>query len=309
MQINQFVQEDAITIIQQTTSDIETKLKSIWGMSVEELVRTVSAGAVEIAFKILYALLIYFIGRWLIRRVQKILIRIFEKREVDPSLRIFLLHLVRITLVLFLIITIVGVLGISTTSFVALFASAGLAIGMALSGTLQNFAGGVMILLQKIYRVGDYIEAQGQSGTVKEIRLFNTLLNTADNKTIIIPNGTISSSIINNYSKEKTRRVDWTFGIAYGNDYDLAKATLAKMLADDPRVKHDPASLIALNSLGESSVNIVVRAWVNASDYWGLYFDLNEKVYKTFPEKGLNIPFPQLSVHLSGSPERSANRV
>ena len=169
---------------------------------------------------------------------------------------------------------------------------------MALSGTLQNFAGGVMVLLFKPYRVGDYIEAQGQSGTVKEIQLFNTVLNTPDNKTILVPNGSLSTGIINNYSHEERRRVDWTFGIGYGDSYDYAKATLRELLEADERILKDPAYFIALHSLGDSSVNIVVRAWVATPDYWNVYFGMNEKVYKVFNERGINIPFPQMDVHL-----------
>ena len=197
------------------------------------------------------------------------------------------------------IISIVGILGVNTSSFIALFASAGLAIGMALSGTLQNFAGGLMVLFIKPFKVGDFIEAQGYSGSVKEISLFNTLINTIDNKTIIIPNGGLSTGIINNYSKEPVRRVDWTFGIAYGDNYDVAKETITEMLNKDTRVIKNPDIFIALHSLGDSSVNIVVRAWVTSEEYWDLYFDINEKVYKTFPMVGLSIPFPQMDIHMS----------
>ena len=283
----------------------EEKLSKLSQMSLEDIIQIVTHSVVEIALKILVALVIYFIGRWLIRAMRRFLNRIFEKRDVDISLRSFLQSFVQISLTLFLIIVIVGILGIDTTSFVAIFASAGLAVGMALSGTLQNFAGGVMILILKPYRVGDYIEAQGQSGTVKEIRLFNTVLNTTDNKTIIIPNGGISTGIVNNYSKEERRRVDWLFGIAYGDDYDQAKAILSELLDKDPRVLKEPPYFIALHSLGDSSVNIVVRAWTPSSEYWDVYFDLNEKVYKTFAEKGINIPFPQMDVHLSQESPKS----
>ena len=274
------------------------KLAVLSHMSGEDLIKTVTSGVVNIALKILIALVIFWIGRWLIRRVRKIMNRIMTKREVDVSLRAFLMSLVNITLMLFLIIIIIGILGIDTTSFIALFASAGLAIGMALSGTLQNFAGGVMILLFRPFRVGDYIEAQGQAGTVKEIQLIHTVLNTVDNKTILLPNGPVSTGIINNYSREPRRRVDWTFGIAYGDDYDLARATIAELLAADERVAREPAPFIALTALADSSVNIVVRAWVDSSEYWNVFFDMNEKVYKTFSQKGLNIPFPQMDVHL-----------
>lgn len=258
----------------------------------------ISAGS-----KILLAIVVFLVGRWIVRRLNKLLAKILEKRHVEASLSTFVKSLVNITLTLLLIIVVIGVLGIETSSFIALFASAGVAIGMALSGTLQNFAGGVMILLFKPFKVGDTIEAQGQSGTVREIQIFNTILATPDNKIIIIPNGGLSTGLMKNYSREATRRVDWEFGIAYGDDYTKAKAVIARLLDADGRVLKDPAYFIALTSLGESSVNIVVRAWVNAGDYWGVYFDMNEKVYKTFAEENLNIPFPQLDVHLHGKTE------
>ena len=253
---------------------------------------------ISVGSKILLAIVVFIVGRWIVRRLNKLLAKILEKRHVEASLSTFVKSLVNITLTLLLIIVVIGVLGIETSSFIALFASAGVAIGMALSGTLQNFAGGVMILLFKPFKVGDTIEAQGQSGTVREIQIFNTILATPDNKIIIIPNGGLSTGLMKNYSREATRRVDWEFGIAYGDDYTKAKAVIARLLDADGRVLKDPAYFIALTSLGESSVNIVVRAWVNAGDYWGVYLDMNEKVYKTFAEENLNIPFPQLDVHL-----------
>ena len=253
---------------------------------------------ISVGSKILLAIVVFLVGRWIVRRLNKLLAKILEKRHVEASLSTFVKSLVNITLTLLLIIVVIGVLGIETSSFIALFASAGVAIGMALSGTLQNFAGGVMILLFKPFKVGDTIEAQGQSGTVREIQIFNTILATPDNKIIIIPNGGLSTGLMKNYSREATRRVDWEFGIAYGDDYTKAKAVIARLLDADGRVLKNPAYFIALASLGESSVNIVVRAWVNAGDYWGVYFDMNEKVYKTFAEENLNIPFPQLDVHL-----------
>ena len=226
------------------------------------------------------------------------MMKVMEKRNVDLSLRTFSESFLKITLTITLFIVIIGILGINTSSFVALFASAGVAIGMALSGTLQNFAGGVMILLFKPYKVGDFIEAQGQTGTVKQIQIINTVLNTVDNKVIIIPNGGSSTGIINNYSKEGTRRVDWEFGSSYGNDYDRAKEVLLQLIAADERIFKTPAPFIALHSLGDSSVNIVVRAWAKSEDYWPIFFDMNEKVYKVFPKNGLSIPFPQMDVHL-----------
>ena len=258
---------------------------------------------ISVGSKILLAIVVFLVGRWIVRRLNKLLAKILEKRHVEASLSTFVKSLVNITLTLLLIIVVIGVLGIETSSFIALFASAGVAIGMALSGTLQNFAGGVMILLFKPFKVGDTIEAQGQSGTVREIQIFNTILATPDNKIIIIPNGGLSTGLMKNYSREATRWVDWEFGIAYGDDYTKARAVIARLLDADGRVLKDPAYFIALTSLGESSVNIVVRAWVNAGDYWGVYFDMNEKVYKTFAEENLNIPFPQLDVHLHGKTE------
>ena len=256
---------------------------------------------VSLGSKLLIALVVFLVGRWIVKKFNRLLVTILEKRKVEASLSSFVKSLVSITLNLLLIIIVIGVLGIETSSFIALFASAGVAIGMALSGTLQNFAGGVMILLFKPFKVGDFIEAQGQSGTVKEIQIFNTIVTTADNKIIIIPNGGLSTGIMKNYSKEETRRVDWQFGIAYGDNYDKAKEVIGRLLDEDSRVLKTPAYFIALTSLGDSSVNIVVRAWVNAADYWGVFFDMNEKVYKTFARENLNIPFPQMDVHVHGT--------
>lgn len=265
-----------------------------WDVFVSKMIEL----GISLGSKLLIALLILVVGRWLVKKIQRLACTIMEKRQVEASLYSFVRSLISITLNFILVITIISVLGIETSSFIALFASAGVAIGMALSGTLQNFAGGVMILLFKPFKVGDTIEALGQSGKVKEIQIFNTLITTPDNKQIIIPNGGLSTGITKNYSKEPTRRVDWEFGIGYGDSYDKAKAVIEKLLASDERVLKEPAWFIALNSLGESSVNIVVRAWVNASDYSDVFFGLNEKVYKTFTEEGLNIPFPQLDVHV-----------
>ncbi|MDE5611825.1 MAG: mechanosensitive ion channel, partial [Odoribacter sp.] len=248
--------------------------------------------------KFLAAILILIIGRWIIRRLKKLVNNILEKRQVEASLATFTKSLINITFNFLLVLMIVGTLGVETSSIIALFASIGVGIGMALSGTLQNFAGGIMILLFKPFKVGDFIEAQGQSGTVKEIQIFSTILTTPDNKIIIIPNGGLSTGITQNYSKEALRRVDWQFGIAYGDNYDKAQEVIARLLNADNRILKEPNYFIALTSLGESSVNIVVRAWVNAADYWGVYFDMNEKVYKTFAEESINIPFPQLDVHL-----------
>ena len=268
------------------------------GMSQEEVIEFIAKNLLTIGFKILIAIAIYFIGRSIIKYLLKLTKIVLLKREVDISLQSFFLSFVNISLTAAIFMVIIGVLGIDTTSLVALFASAGLAVGMALSGTLQNFAGGILILFLKPFRVGDFIETQGQVGTVKSIQLFNMILNTPDNKTIIIPNGGVANNIINNYSKETTRRVDWSFGIAYGDSYDQAKDILQTLCTEDKRILTDVAPFIALGALADSSVNITVRAWVSTNDYWDVFFDMNEKVYKTFSEQGLSIPFPQMDVHL-----------
>ena len=271
---------------------------SLSTMSLDTLVNKLIDLSVSFGSKLLVALLLFFIGRWIVKKLNRLVINILTKRHVEASLATFTKSLVSITLNFTLVIIIISVLGIETSSFIALFASAGVAVGMALSGTLQNFAGGVMILLFKPFKVGDYIEAQGQSGTVKEIQIFNTIITTTDNKVIIIPNGGLSTGIMMNYSKESQRRVDWVFGIGYGDSYEHAKTVIARLLDNDPRVLKDPNYFIALTALNSSSVDIVVRAWVKAENYWGVFFDMNEKVYKTFAEENLNIPFPQMDVHL-----------
>lgn len=282
---------------------VEKKISALKGMNAHDLVHTLTSDLVQFGWTLLKAALIYVVGYFIIKYFVKFLKRLFERRNIDVSLRTFVLSLVKTVLTFILIIAIVSELGVNITSFVALFGAAGLAVGMALSGTLQNFAGGVMILLQRPFRVGDFIEAQGQAGTVKAINLFNTVINTGDNKTIFLPNGGLSTGILNNYSIQGTRRVEWTFGIAYGDCYDKARALLQTMLDADERILCDRPKFIALHSLGDSSVNIVVRAWVDTADYWNVYFDLNEKVYKQFMAAGINIPFPQMDVHLHRAPD------
>ncbi len=287
--------------IEKTVSSFAKLVESLSKYSTDELIGMAVEEIVKFGFKILLAIAIFLIGKWLIKKIDFLITKLMDKRKVEISLRTFLRSFIKITLNFLMIIFIIGALGINTSSFIALFASAGVAIGMALSGTLQNFAGGIMILVFKPYKVGDFIEAQGYMGIVKEIQIVNTIINTPDNKIIIIPNGGLSTGIINNYSKETIRRVDWTFGIAYGNDYDTAKATLLKLIENDSRILKEPETFIALHSLGDSSVNIVVRAWVKQENYWDVYFHMNELVYKEFPRNNLSIPFPQMDVHIHNS--------
>jgi len=253
---------------------------------------------VEYGPALIKAVLTLVIGLWVINMMSKGFKKLLTKRNVDESLRPFLTSLVSTLLKAMLVISVLGMLSIEMTSFIAILGAAGLAVGMALSGTLQNFAGGVMILIFKPFKVGDWIDAQGYSGTVNAIHTFNTILKTPDNKTIIIPNGGLSTGSMVNYSTEPQRRVDFTFGIGYGDKVEDLRKCLTDLIEADSRILKDPSPFIALSELADSSVNFTVRCWVNAEDYWGVYFDMNENVYKTFPEKGLNIPYPQMDVHV-----------
>jgi len=249
--------------------------------------------------KLIGALITLIVGLWIISILRGVLRKRFEKQNMEPSLRGFLNSLIGMLLKVMLWIAVIGMMGVQMTSFIAILGAAGLAVGMALSGTLQNFAGGVMILLFKPFKTGDFIDAQGHMGIVNEIQIFNTILKTPDNKTIIIPNGGLSTSSMVNFSTEPKRRVDLTFGIGYGDDVDKAKEVLMKLIEADERIISDPAEpFIAVSELADSSVNLVVRVWAEAANYWGIYFDLTEKVYKTFDKEGLNIPFPQMDVHV-----------
>ena len=253
---------------------------------------------VPFGIKLVAAIVVLLLGRWVIKLIKKALTKVMTRRKMDPSLSSFLMSLVSVLLTFLLIIAIVGILGVNTSSLVALLASAGLAIGMALSGTLQNFAGGVMIMLFKPFKVGDFIAAQGSEGVVNEIQIFNTHVLTPDNKEVILPNGSLSTGAMTNFSKQGTRRVDWSFSIAYGDDYDKAKSLLLRLCNEDGRIQKTPAPFVELGKLNDSSVDITVRVWVDAADYWAVFFSMNEKVYKAFATEGLSIPFPQMDVHM-----------
>ena len=248
--------------------------------------------------KLIYAVITLVIGLWIIKAITRGVSKVLEQRHIDPSLRPFLRSLLNILLKVMLGITVLSMLGIEMTSFVAILGAAGLAVGLALSGTLQNFAGGVMILIFRPFHVGDFIEAQGYTGTVKEIQIFITVVLTVDNKTVIIPNGPLSNGSMINYSTQTTRRVDWSFGIGYGDSTEDAMKILTDLMAADDRILKDPAAFVGVGSLGDSSVNITTRAWVKPEDYWDVFFSMNQKVYNAFNEKGINIPFPQMDVHL-----------
>lgn len=293
-----FLQTDLIAADSVATAKVTQTVEQIKSMPFEDALEFVTKGLLDFGWDILIAVAIYIVGRWIVRYLDRLLERIFIRREMEVSLAKFIRSFVRTALYVIIIITIVRKLGIDTSSFVALLASTGVAIGMALSGTLQNFAGGIMILLLRPFRIGDYVQTQGVEGSIKEIKLFNTVINTVDNKLITLPNGPIVNNIINNFSAENRRRVDLSVSISYGDDYDVARQALLDMIAADERIEKDPAPFVAIGSLGENAVKITIRVWAKSSDYWGIYHDLNEKIYKELPTKGIHFPFPQIQVHV-----------
>ena len=255
--------------------------------------------SVQYGPRLLGAIVVLIIGFKVIKMMIKGVSKMFTRSKIDETLQPFLKSMISIVLKILLIISVLGMVGIEMTSFIAILGAAGLAVGMALSGTLQNFAGGVIILILKPFKVGDFIDAQGYLGTVKEIQIFTTILKTPDNKTIYIPNGGLATSSLTNFSVEPIRRVDFKFGIAYGDSVQKAKDVILKLIAADSRILNEPAEpFLALAELGDSSVNIVVRVWANSGDYWAVFFELNEKVYNAFAEEGISIPFPQMDVHV-----------
>ena len=348
---------------------VKEELQMMKTMPFDDFINQAVSSMVKFAINLAIAIIVFYAGKFIIKKIHGLILGIMMRRHVDPSLSTFLLSMVRIVLYFLLIVIVIGILGIETSSFIALFASAGVAIGMALSGTLQNFAGGVLILLLKPYKVGDYIEAQGYAGTVTEIQIFSTVINTPDNKSIIVPNGPLSTGSINNWSREDYRRVDWTVSISYGDDFEKAKAGILAILADDPDVvtqyieddrsrrlqdqaaahtgddtvataaplrrrgwlyrlfhsrrkqrlaairdahlrrasrrelpdlpRIDRSPSVVLDTMGASSVDIKVRAWVPTPLYWPTYYRINESIYKLLPGYGISFPFPQLDVHIT----------
>lgn len=248
--------------------------------------------------KVVSALVVLIIGLIIIRMIVNGVRKGFEKKNFDITLQRFLVSMISILLKAALAITVIGMLGIQMTTFVAMLGAAGLAIGLALSGTLQNFAGGVILLILRPYRVGDFVEMQGHSGTVKEIQIFNTILTTPDNKTIIIPNSPISTGSMINYSTQPKRRVDFTIGIGYDDDIDKARDVILGVINKDERVHKDPEPFIAVSALADSSVNFVLRVWADSGDYWGVYFENLEAIKKALDANNISIPYPQRDVHL-----------
>jgi len=302
------IQSDIIPI-DSIAAGIAADKTALKNMSLDQLIDTVVHDVVHFAISLAVAIVVFYIGKFIIRKLYRLVSGIMLRRKVDPSLTTFVLSLVRIVLFFILIVTVIGILGIETSSFLAIFASAGVAIGMALSGTLQNFAGGVLILLLKPFKVGDYIEAQGFAGTVTRIEIFNTVICTPDNKSIIIPNGGLSTGSINNYTTQLYRRVEWNIGISYGESVETARSLLLGILAGDARIIRVPVAGVppvvppdvVVTALADSSVNLSVRAWVASGDYWAVFYRYNETFYEAISShKSLSFPFPQLDVHLKG---------
>ncbi len=248
---------------------------------------------------VLLAIIIFIVGRYVIKLINKLIANMLERRNVEPTIQSFLKSFTNILLTILLVITVISALGVNTTSFAALLASAGVAVGMALSGNLQNLAGGIILLLFKPYKVGDFISAQGVDGTVKAIQIFHTILTTVDNKEIFVPNGALSSGTILNFSKNELRRVDQVVTVEYGTDVDAVRQAVLDIAGADERILKDPAPFVEVVALADSSVNFTVRLWVKASDYWAVFFDMNRKVYEEFNRRGIQFPFPQIQVHQS----------
>lgn len=272
-------------------------VKNVQNVNLEQVIQQVITFCVDAGKSILLAAVIFIAGRFLISVINRLVAQMMERRKIDATIQSFLRSFINILLTILLLISVVSALGVNTTSFAALLASAGVAVGMALSGNLQNLAGGLIILLFKPYKVGDYVDAQGVSGSVKEIQIFHTVLVTPDNKIIYVPNGSLSSGSVTNYSLSQLRRVDWTVGVEYGTEIEKVRQTVLDLIKKDGRILTEPAPFIALSALADSSVNITIRVWVKNEDYWGVFFDMNQNIYEVFNREGISFPFPQVTVH------------
>jgi len=253
---------------------------------------------VDLAINVAIAIAIFYVGKLVVSLIVRGMRKVMRRQEVDQTLETFVCNLVRIILMAVVIIAAIGQIGIQTTSFIAIFGAAGLAVGLALQGSLSNFAAGVLIVLFRPYKVGDFVEAAGIAGVVEQVQILTTILKTGDNKQIIVPNGQIMDSIITNYSANDKRRVDMVVGVSYDDDLDKVRSTIEELVAADERILAEPACTIAVSALADSSVNFVVRPWVNTADYWGVMFDLTEAIKKRFDKEGISFPFPQQDVHL-----------
>ena len=277
---------------------MEDQLNELIGFDVTALTAQAQTLGVDFGVRIIVALLIFYIGRMIARSLSKGVRKVLAAREVDKILETFVSNLVYWALLVVVIIAAIDRLGIETTSLIAVMGAAGLAVGLALQGSLSNFAAGVLIVIFRPYRVGDFVEAAGVSGSVEQVQILTTILKTPDNKQIIVPNSAIMSSIITNFSANETRRVDLTIGVSYDDDLDKVQKTLQEIVDADERILKDPACVIRVHELADSSVNFVVRPWVASGDYWGVYWDLTETIKKRFDQDGISFPFPQQDVHI-----------
>jgi len=286
-----------MNLYQITHSPISSEIINPTG--IEKLLNKLLDSVYDLGLKIITCLVVYYIGRFLIKWIEKIIHKFLERRKIDPSVKSFLGSLCNITLTILLVMTIIGILGIQTTSFAALIASAGLAIGMAMKDNLGNFAGGVMILFNKPIKIGDHILAQNQEGVVQSIGILYTILTTSDNKTIYVPNGPLSTGSILNFSTQPQRRIDITIGVDYGTSLQEVKDILKEIINSNSTILKTPEPFIGLLKLNDSSIDFVLRVWVESSNYWPVYFYLNENIYEKFTHAKINIPFPQLTVHMA----------
>ena len=268
------------------------------GFDWNQLLEVMQTRGVDLGINVVIAIAIFYVGRMVISLVVRGLRKVMQRQEVDKTLETFVCNLVRMVLLVVVVIAAIGQVGIETTSFIAIFGAAGLAVGLALQGSLSNFAAGVLIVLFRPYRVGDFIEAAGINGSVEQVQILTTVLKTGDNKQVIVPNGQIMDSIITNYSANDTRRVDMVVGVSYDDDLDKVRDTIKELIAAEDRILDEPACTIAVSALADSSVNFVVRPWVKTPDYWGVMFDLTEAIKKRFDKDGITFPFPQQDVHV-----------
>ena len=268
------------------------------GFSWDEAVVFLKTSALEFGVNLLTAIVIFYVGRLAVSLITMGIHKVMTSQEVDQTLVSFVTNLVSMILLVIVVIAAVGALGVQTTSFIAIIGAAGLAVGLALQGSLSNFAPGVLIIIFRPYKVGDFIEGAGIAGVVVDVQILTTVLKTGDNKQIIVPNSQIMGGIITNYSANETRRVDMVVGVSYEDDLDKVRSTIEELIAADDRILDDPAPTIAVSELADSSVNFVVRPWVNTPDYWGVMFDLTEAIKKRFDKEGISFPFPQQDVHL-----------
>jgi small conductance mechanosensitive channel len=275
----------------------ETALPNL-GFSWDEALTFFKTSALDFGINLVTAIVIFYVGRIVVRLVTRGIRKVMTAQEVDPTLVTFVSNLVNMILLIIVVIAAIGALGVQTTSFIAILGAAGLAVGLALQGSLSNFASGVLIIIFRPYKVGDFIEGAGVAGSVVSVQILTTILKTGDNKQVIVPNSQIMGGIITNYSANETRRIDLVVGVSYDDDLDKTRKVLEELIAAEDRILKDPAHTIAVSELGDSSVNFVVRPWVNTADYWGVMFDLTEAIKKRFDKEGISFPFPQQDVHL-----------